>query len=692
MTRGSGDDLIDGKYRLIRQVGRGGMGVVWQARNELLDRLVAIKQLDAPPGTAPESRAGRIERVKREARVAARLDHPGIVRVYDVIDWHGLPAIVMEYVAGGSLATRIDESGPLSVEETARLGVALLDALRHAHDAGVVHRDLKPDNILLDGTRAVITDFGIARPMERATTLTMPGAMIGTPLFMAPEQIEGKQATTASDLWSLGVTLYTAVEGTLPFQGETIAQVCVAILTQPLRPPRSAGPLTPLLRALLTKDPAQRATAESAAARVAAIDGAAPRAMKPPAVSGVATMPLVVPGVAAPQSSEAISPTAVLEDDAGPQESASRRWRSPLALFVAGTGVVAAIIATLPGSPGTPPSAGAAAEATIRAKLTSPNKSAPDAVAFSPNGTTLVTTANNGGIYLWDTASGKLTAALTSPDNNIALQVVAFAPNGTTLATADGNSSTYLWDTATGKLTATLTDPNLGDNVYPGAGVGALAFSPNGKTLASADRSGNIYLWNTVTQNLTATLTDPDEGASVGTMAFAPNSTTLAVGDNGGHAYLWDTATAKLTATLTDPSPGNTGSGTIAGTGTGAVAFSPNGTTLAVGDGNTYLWNLTTRKLTATLAEPKAADNAESAEPGTLAFAPDGATLAVGAGDAITYLWDTTTRKITATLADDDYSCCGIVTAVAFAPTGSTLATAYSYGSTYLWHITAQKP
>jgi serine/threonine protein kinase len=163
VTQAFDDDLIGGRYRLVRQVGRGGMGTVWQALDEMLDRTVAIKQLASPFGAAEEQeRAEQVERIRREARMAARLDHTGVVRVYDIIDWAGTPAIVMEYVKGRSLAVRLRESGALTVGETVGLGTALLDALRHAHGAGVVHRDLKPDNVLLDGTRVVITDFGVA--------------------------------------------------------------------------------------------------------------------------------------------------------------------------------------------------------------------------------------------------------------------------------------------------------------------------------------------------------------------------------------------------------------------------------------------------------------------------------------------------------------------------------------------------
>jgi eukaryotic-like serine/threonine-protein kinase len=195
----------------------------------------------------------------------------------------------MEFLQGPSLGARLREREKLPVEETARLGAGLLAALRHAHGAGVVHRDLKPDNIMITETRTVITDFGIARPFDGTTALTMPSAIVGTPAFMAPEQIEGKKVTAASDLWSLGVTLYVAVEGALPFNGQTLGELCAAVLTRPMPAPRNAGALTPLLRALLAKDPSARPTTDAAIRLLAAADCSAASATWAQGRSGAVT-------------------------------------------------------------------------------------------------------------------------------------------------------------------------------------------------------------------------------------------------------------------------------------------------------------------------------------------------------------------------------------------------------------------
>ncbi|MGI5321046.1 serine/threonine-protein kinase [Actinomadura nitritigenes] len=252
--------LLVGRYRLSALLGQGGMGAVWRAHDERLGRDVAVKELRLPDLLDPGRRASWIARLDREARAAARLRHPGIITVHDLISGpDDRPWIVMELVHGPSLHDVIRSGGPLPAERAARIGSQILDALEAAHQAGVTHRDLKPANILLDGDRAVLTDFGIAA-LEGDATLTESGALLGTPAFMAPEQVRGLPATPESDLWSLGATLYTAVEGHPPFGGPSTGAVLVAIATEEHAPPLRAGRLEPALRGLLRKDPAERST------------------------------------------------------------------------------------------------------------------------------------------------------------------------------------------------------------------------------------------------------------------------------------------------------------------------------------------------------------------------------------------------------------------------------------------------
>ncbi|HEV2346143.1 MAG TPA: protein kinase, partial [Actinocrinis sp.] len=263
------DGAVGSRYRLVRLVGEGGMGRVWHARDETLDRDVALKEFTLPAGIGAAGRTRLADRIKREARLVARLNHPGIVRVYDIVDHGGSPVIVMEYIPGESLAARIRRDGPIPAATAASMAGRLLAALRHAHAAGIVHRDLKPDNILLTENRCVLTDFGIARSLGGAvSTLTAAGTIVGTPDYLAPELLQGQEATAAADLWSLGATLFAAVEGTPPFTGTTIDAQFSSILNDPVPRAQHAGELTALLKALLVKDPAKRATIQSATALI----------------------------------------------------------------------------------------------------------------------------------------------------------------------------------------------------------------------------------------------------------------------------------------------------------------------------------------------------------------------------------------------------------------------------------------
>ena len=258
--------LVAGRYRLSGPIGRGAMGIVWRGRDELLDRDVAVKEVQITSLATPADAEVVYQRTLREARTAARLSHPSVVTVFDVVEENGSPWIVMELVRARSLDQVIAEDGPLPPLEAARAGESLLGALATAHAAGVLHRDVKPSNVLIghDG-RAVLTDFGIAT-FEGDPGLTQVGMVVGTPGFTAPERIRGKLASPASDLWSLGATLYAAVEGRGPFDrpgGSVVIMQGVVSEDAPRAP--SAGPLAPVIEALLRTDPAARPDAETAA-------------------------------------------------------------------------------------------------------------------------------------------------------------------------------------------------------------------------------------------------------------------------------------------------------------------------------------------------------------------------------------------------------------------------------------------
>ncbi|MFF3956145.1 protein kinase [Streptomyces sp. NPDC001890] len=301
--------VIDDRFELVSRLGSGGMGMVWRARDLALHRDVALKEVRPPdPALAendPESARLLRERVLREARALARLDHPGVVTVHHIVDGGAgtYPWIVMELVPGASLAERLAE-GTLSPVEAAGLGRGVLSALRAAHAAGILHRDVKPANVLLraDGS-PVLTDFGIAAIRE-STSLTATGSIIGSPDYMAPERIRGEEGDPSSDLWSLGMMLYVAVEGRHPLRKATTLATLAAVLDEEIPPPAQAGPLAPVLNALLTRDTAARPGPEELDRMLAAVSGQAPA----PGPVRAAPQDAVPPRPAAPTRQDAVPP------------------------------------------------------------------------------------------------------------------------------------------------------------------------------------------------------------------------------------------------------------------------------------------------------------------------------------------------------------------------------------------------
>lgn len=251
--------MVAGRYRLVESIGQGGMGRVWRATDEMLDRQVAVKEMRID-GLDPEDSRTRRERTLREARATARIDHPHVVRVYDVVDAGERLWIVMELVDGRSLERLVAEDGPLGVRDTARIGLELVDALGQVHAQGVLHRDIKPANVLVKRTgsrQAVLTDFGIAA-IQNTEALTMAGMLVGSPDYMAPERVSGRPQGPPSDLWSLGATLCAALGGRSPFSRSTTLATLHAVLYEEPELPAAAGALHDILDALLKKQPESR--------------------------------------------------------------------------------------------------------------------------------------------------------------------------------------------------------------------------------------------------------------------------------------------------------------------------------------------------------------------------------------------------------------------------------------------------
>ncbi len=256
--------LVAGRYRLAESIGSGGMGRVWRAHDEVLHRSVAIKELTAALYVSESEQAILLARTRAEARAAARINHSAVVTVHDVLEHDGRPWIVMELVEGRSLADAVKEEGRIEPREAARIGLWVLRALRAAHTAGVLHRDIKPGNVLLarDG-RVLLTDFGIAQ-IEGDTTITRTGEVVGSVDYLAPERVRGHDPGPSSDLWALGATLYTAVEGRSPFRRTTPLTTMQAVVEEEAAELRHAGPLAPVITALLRKDPGTRPDASEA--------------------------------------------------------------------------------------------------------------------------------------------------------------------------------------------------------------------------------------------------------------------------------------------------------------------------------------------------------------------------------------------------------------------------------------------
>ncbi|WP_433315939.1 protein kinase domain-containing protein [Micromonospora sp. CA-269861] len=346
--------LVADRYRLLSPLGQGGMGRVWKARDEVLHRDVAIKELVPPPGLTDEERREMRERSLREARAIARLNHANVVRIFDVLRTDGDPWIVMEYVASKSLQDTLAEDGPVSVARTVEIGLGVLGALSAAHKAGVMHRDVKPGNVLLgDDGRVVLTDFGLAT-IPGDPNVTRTGMVLGSPAYISPERARDGTAGPEADLWSLGATLYAAVEGKSPYARPSAIGTLAALATEPIPPPKNAGPLKAVLNGLLRKDPNERITAEVAERLLRRAGGKRSRGIS------------LLDGVRRPGPNGPREPRLPVVPAPRPAESADRPVSPPPAAAAAPAATSAAAAAT-PAADATPTavvSSGAAADPT----------------------------------------------------------------------------------------------------------------------------------------------------------------------------------------------------------------------------------------------------------------------------------------------------------------------------------------
>ncbi|MFF0213921.1 serine/threonine-protein kinase [Streptomyces vinaceus] len=327
--------VLAGRYRLVEPIGSGGMGKVWRAHDELLHRTVAVKELTAGLYVAQADREVLHARTQKEARAAARIQHPAVVVVHDVLEHDDRPWIVMEYIDGPSLADAAKAAGRIEPAEAARIGLHVLGALRAAHAVGVLHRDVKPGNVLLakDG-RVLLTDFGIAA-IEGDSSITRTGEIVGSIDYLAPERVTGGTPGTSSDLWSLGATLYTAVEARSPFRRTSPISSLQAVVNDEPPALRQAGVLGPVITALLRKDPDERPSAqETERMLIEAMEGRQPkaaqayvptRAVTPEELADAAEEPAPEAAPAPAATSEQVR-TAALPEQARPAAEPTGGW------------------------------------------------------------------------------------------------------------------------------------------------------------------------------------------------------------------------------------------------------------------------------------------------------------------------------------------------------------------------------
>jgi serine/threonine protein kinase len=465
------EESINGRYRLIEVIGQGAMGTVWRGHDEMLDREVAIKKILLPSDLDEQDRAELKALAMREARATARLSHPGIITLFDVIEHDAAPVIVMELLEGESLAEILRQQVRLPWRRVAEIGAAMVEALQEAHSAGIIHRDLKPANVLIAGRRVVITDFGIAQSAGERTVAD-PGDVTGTPAFMAPEQAENAAASAAADVWALGATLFNAVEGRPPFEGPDYASVLLLLLTQDPPEPRRAGPLRPLIKSLLHKDAALRPTLDEVADQLEALlhedsnlAALLARAASPPPVRSPATPPATPPVTPAATNATRTGPRApghtpapnMTNSPPAPRaRSARRRRRQAVSL---GALVLAACLVPVIGHygrfneaassrPGSPPAGGGYDIRRLIGQL-----------AFSPDGRVLAVAGFDidatSYVELLDVRTHKRLGTLTGMAG---ADVLAFSPDGGKLAlsgdgglfaTGGDDGTIRLWDLKT---------------------------------------------------------------------------------------------------------------------------------------------------------------------------------------------------------------------------------------------------
>ncbi|AVZ77100.1 hypothetical protein SLUN_38080 [Streptomyces lunaelactis] len=641
--------VLGGRYELRRLIGRGGMGEVWHGEDiSVLQREVAVKVLPAVSGTTS------VRRFDREAAMLARLQHPGITVVHDAGRHDGYLYIVMELLQGQDLArVMADHPDGLPVERVLDFFHQIADALATAHRDGVVHRDLKPANLFVQpGDRIKICDFGIARSPDASDALTTSGVVLGTPLYMSPEQCQGRPVEAPSDIYALGAVLFQLLTGHTPFPAD---QSPYALIRQHVEDsPPLLGAIRPdipqelaeLVAQMLAKDPNDRPDATALARALADLTAdsttrSEESGEREPRQTARLTLPLSADG----------------GDDEAPRQNSGllpARW-TRTRTFLIGTPVLSAIVLVLGiavlrnDSDPKPPDWSVRTDGALE-------------VAFSPDGSMLAAGGGSAPILRWDPETGERIGGPLRQVGNV--YNVAFSPDGTLLAasTLQYNGTVRLWNPKTGELISECYD----------AEVVAVAFHPKSTMLATVNQATEkVTLWDPKTGDQIRVISEGDtteEGDDVSSLAFSPDGTTLATGDDEGAVRLWNPNTGEQIGEPLQHDDDITD-----------VEFSRDGTTLATAsaDGTVRLWDSKTK---GEIGDPVTAHSNSVSD---LAFSPDGDMLATASVDDTVRLWNPKTGKQIGEPLQHD----GDVTHVAYSPDGTTLTTASDGDTVALWQL-----